>query len=48
MLQQISEENTKARNGTDNSNNNIDYNNLSSMDNESATLEEHLLLTLTR
>ena len=33
VLQQISEENNKAINGTDNSNNNIDDNNISSINN---------------
>ena len=45
-LQQISEEHNKATNGTDNSNNNIDENNIFSMNNESVTLEKHPLLVI--
>ena len=45
VLQQISEEHN-ATNGTDNSNNNIDDDSISSMNNESATLENQLLLVL--
>ena len=44
VLQQISGELNKITNGTDNSNNNIDHDNISSMNNESVTLEKHLLL----
>ena len=46
ILQQISEEHNKVTNGTDNSDNNIDDDNISSMNNESATLEKHLLLVI--
>ena len=46
VLQKISEEHNKAINGTDNSNNNIDGNNISSMNNESETLEKHPLLVI--
>ena len=46
ILQQISEEHNKVTNGTDNSDNNIDDDNTSSMNNESATLEKHLLLVI--
>ena len=46
ILQQISEEHNKVTNGTDNSDNNIDDDNISSMNNKSATLEKHLLLVI--
>ena len=40
VLQQISEQHNNETNGTDNSNNNIDGDNISSMNNESVTLEK--------
>ena len=43
VLQQISEEHDNATNSTDNSNNNVDDHNISSMNNGSATLEKQLL-----
>ena len=46
VLQQIFEEHNTATNGTDNSNNNIDDDNISYMNNESATLEKHPLLVI--
>ena len=46
VFQQISEEHNNATNGTDNSNNNIDDGNISSMNTESATLEKQSLFAL--
>ena len=46
VLQQISEQHNNKTNGTDNSNNNIDGDNISSMNNESVTLEKQQLLVL--
>ena len=46
MLSNKHEGHNNATNGTDNSNNNIDENNISSMNNESVTLEKQPLLTL--
>ena len=46
VLQQISEQHNNETNGTDNSNNNIDGDNISSMNNESVTLEKQQLLVL--
>ena len=46
VLQQISEQHNNKTNGTDNSNNNIDGDNISSMNNESVTLEKQPLFVL--
>ena len=46
VLQQISEQHNHKTKGTDNSNNNIDDDNISSMNNESVTLEKQKLLVL--
>ena len=46
VLQQISEQHNNETNGTDNSNNNIDGDNISSMNNESVTPEKQPLLAL--
>ena len=46
VLQQISEQHNNETNGTDNSNNNINGGNISSMNNESVTLEKQTLLVL--
>ena len=46
FLQQISEQDNNETNGTDSSNNNIDGDNISSMNNESVTLEKQPLLVL--
>ena len=42
----MSEQHNKGTNGTDNSNNNIDGDNISSMNNESVTLEKQPLFVL--
>ena len=47
VLQQISEEHNKTTNGADNSNNNIDDDNIFSINYELATLEKHPLLVTT-
>ena len=47
VLQQISEEHNKTKNGADNSNNNIDDDNIFSINYELATLEKHPLLVIT-
>ena len=47
VLQQISEEHNKTKNGADNSNNNIDDDNIFSINYELATLEKHPLLVTT-
>ena len=46
ILQQISEQHNNETNGTDNSNKNVDGDNISSMKNESVTLEKQPLLVL--
>ena len=46
VLQQIPEQHNNETNGTDNSNNNIDGDNISSMNNESVTPEKQPLLSL--
>ena len=46
FVQEISEQDNNETNGTDNSNNNIDSDNISSMNNESVTLEKQPLLVL--
>ena len=46
MLQQISKDHNKTTNGTDNSNRNIDDSNISSINDESVTLEKHPLLVI--
>ena len=46
ILQQISEQHDNETNGTDNSNKNVDGDNISSMKNESVTLEKQPLLVL--
>ena len=47
VFQQISEEHNKATNGADKSNNIINDDNISFINNESATLEKHSLLVIT-
>ena len=47
VLQQISEQHNNKTNGPDNSNNNIDGDNISSMNNELVTLKKQQLLVLT-